>query len=85
MKRFYVSIAGVSQSFLDFLGYFSLFEDEEFRILMHKDDLHFVDKNKPYLYVDDVNDAALLNGPFMAREKIRLPPKAALKTEYNSC
>jgi hypothetical protein len=44
---------------------------------MHKDDLHFVDKNKPYLYVDDVNDAALLNGPFMAREKIPLPPKGS--------
>jgi hypothetical protein len=49
MKRFYVNIAGVSQAFLDFLGYFILFEDDEFKMLIHKDDLYFVDKNKPYI------------------------------------
>jgi hypothetical protein len=75
VKRFYVNIARVSQSFLDFLGYFVLFEDEEFKMIIHKDDVHSVDKNKPYLYVDDMNDADLLKGPFMAREKIPLPPK----------
>jgi hypothetical protein len=73
--RYYVNIAGVPQGFLDFLGYFVLAEDEEFKILVHKGDLHLVDKNKPYLYVDDQNDAGLLKGPFMEREKITLPPK----------
>jgi hypothetical protein len=75
MKRFYVNIAGVPQAFLDFMGYFVLFEDDEFKILLHKGDLHLVDKNNPYLYVDDKNDADLLHGPFMEREKIPLPPR----------
>jgi len=61
--------------YLDFLGYFILFEDDEFKMLIHKNDLYFVDRNKPYLYVDDMNDADLLKGPFMAREKILLSPK----------
>lgn len=75
MNRFYVNIAGVSQAFLDFLGYFVLFEDEDFKLLLHKGDLHLIDKYNPHLYVDDKNDADLLNGPFLPREKIPLPPK----------
>jgi hypothetical protein len=75
MKRFYVNIVGVPQSFLDFLGYLVLFEDDDFKLLFHKDDLHFIDKNTPYLYVDDKNDADLLKGPLLPREKITLPQK----------
>jgi hypothetical protein len=76
MGRYYVNIAGVPQGVLDFLGYFVIYEDEYFKILLHKSDVYLVDKNKPYLYVDDQNDAGLLKGPFMEREKIPLPPKA---------
>jgi len=75
MARFYVNITGVSQDYLSFLGYFVVAENEEFKILDHKGDIHLIDKNNSYLYVDDMNDAALLKGPFIAREKIPLPPK----------
>jgi hypothetical protein len=75
MGRFYVNIEGVSQAALDFLGYIVIFENNEFKILSHKGDVHVVDKSKPYLYVDDKNDQELLSGPFKARERITLPPK----------
>jgi hypothetical protein len=74
MARFYVDITGVSQDYLDFLGYFVVAEDDEFKIIDHKGDVHFIDKKKPYLYIDDMNDANLLKGPFVARAQILLPP-----------
>jgi hypothetical protein len=77
MGRFYVNITGVSQSFLDFLGYFVIVEDEKFKVLSHKNDIHFIDKHMP---LDDQNDAELLKGAFRGREKIPLPPKGARDT-----
>ena len=44
MARYYVNISGVPQALLDFLGYFVLAEDEDFKVLEHKGDSHLIDK-----------------------------------------
>jgi hypothetical protein len=75
MRRFYVDIAGVSQEFLDFLGYVLVYEEDEFKMLSHKGALHLIDKATPRLYVDDKNDADLLGGSFANRKKMPFPPK----------
>ena len=58
----YVSIDGISDEYLAFLGYDLVIEDEEFK--MYKDkagDEHIVRKDaKPYLYMDDINDAMIV-------------------------
>ncbi len=81
MRRFYVNIAGISQEFLDFLGYVVVYEDGEFKVLSHKGDIHVIDKSRPRLYVDDQNDAGLLGGPFAYREKMPFPPQEIEKTD----
>lgn len=73
-RRFYVDITGIRQEFLDFLGYPCIFEDDEFKILVNKGSTYIIDKAKPRLFVDDVNDATLLNGPLAFRHKIPFPP-----------
>jgi hypothetical protein len=76
MAKFYVDITGVSQDYLDFLGYFVVYEDEEFKWLDHKGDVQIIDKARPRLFVDDMNDAMLLSGPFASRDRIPFPPEA---------
>jgi len=39
MARFYIDITGVSQDHLDFLGYFVVAEDDEFKIIDHMTNL----------------------------------------------
>jgi hypothetical protein len=74
MARFYVEITGLAQEFLDFLGYTIFEQDKDFKILIHKDDKYIIDKKgKQYLFVDDKNDAALLQGAFLARKRIIAP------------
>jgi len=75
MERFYVDITGVSQDRLDFLGYFVIYEDDEFKILSNKGDLYIIDKARPRLFVDDVNDANLLGGPLSYR--MPFPPEGS--------
>ncbi len=79
MARYYTNITGVSQALLDFIGYYIVDEDEEFKILWHKGDIHFIDKNKPYLYLDDRTDAEVLKGLLAGRERIPMPPKNGSK------
>jgi hypothetical protein len=81
MQRYYVNISGITQEFLDFLGYIVICENEEFKILSNKGTLHIVDKSRPRLYVDDKNDAGLLGGPFAHREKMPFPPQEIEKTD----
>lgn len=81
MRRYYVDITGISQEFLDFLGYVVVYEEEEFKVLSNKGTIHVVDKARPRLYVDDENDAGLLAGPFAYRAKMPFPPKEIEKTE----
>jgi hypothetical protein len=74
MARWYVDITGIDQSLLDFAGYPCIAEDEDFKILFNKGDIHIIDKKgKQYLYVDDVNDVTLLGAATATREKIALP------------
>jgi hypothetical protein len=74
MRRYYVDITGISRNFLEFAGYVVIAEDQELMFLAHKNDLHLVDKKgRQYLYVDDQNDADLLNGAFRTRDKVAVP------------
>jgi hypothetical protein len=81
MRRYYVDISGVSQEFLDFLGYVVVYEEEEFKMISHKGATHIVDKQRPRLYVDDANDASLLSGAFANRDKMPLPSKEKKKND----
>ena len=58
--RHYVSIAGVDDEFLSFLGYVVVFEDEHTKIYLHHGDETVVDKDDPFLLLDDVNDASII-------------------------
>lgn len=75
MRRVYVDISGVPSQTLEFFGYVTLAEDDDFLLLSHKGDVHLIDKAKPYLFVDDINDAMLLDGPFRLLSRIQAPPK----------
>lgn len=57
--RVYVSLDGVTEGQLEFLGYILLAEDEEFKVYYHQGEEVIVDKNDPFIYVDDLNDASL--------------------------
>ncbi len=63
--RYYVSIAGVPDEFLEFLGYVLVSEDDEFKAYLHKGETCIVKKSAPNLYVDDLNDARILKGNMM--------------------
>jgi len=70
--RYYVSIAGVPDQFLEFLGYILIEETDEFKVYLHKGEPVVVEKASPNLYVDDLNDARILKGNIMtipARER----------------
>lgn len=60
--RYYVSIAGVADEFLEFLGYMLVEENEEFKVYLRHGELMPVKKANPFLYVDDLNDARILKG-----------------------
>ena len=61
MGDFIVSIAGVPDSILEFLGYKMVFEAKEFRL--YEDifgEPHIVQRKNPLLRVNDLNDAEQL-------------------------
>jgi hypothetical protein len=58
--RYYVSIAGVPDEFLEFLGYVKVEETDEFKVYRRHGDLMVVKNDNPFLYVDDLNDARIL-------------------------
>lgn len=58
---FYVRLDGGDDAKLEFLGYVVVAEDPRFNLYRdHIGDEHIVYKNRPYLYVDDLNDAELI-------------------------
>ena len=61
MARFCVDISGLSDETLAIFGYDLRDQNEEFKIYTDKylED-HIVDKVKPRLYVEDVNDAVYM-------------------------
>ena len=59
MSMVYVSLDGVTEDQLAFLGYILLDENKEFKIYYHLGEELIVDKSDPFIYVDDLNDAAL--------------------------
>lgn len=63
MTRWYVSIDGISDEFLGFLGYTLIGENEEFKLYRHYgDDFHLVPKDgSKFIYVDDLNDVLALH------------------------
>jgi hypothetical protein len=72
MDRYYVDIKGLSKDQLEFAGFFTVFEDDGFQLLSNKGDMYLIDKEKPYLYVDDKGDADFLR-ELRGRERITLP------------
>ncbi len=59
---FYVSIDGIDDSTLRFLGYDLVAEDDQFKLYrhVHTGNEYIVEKANPRLGVEDVNDANLL-------------------------
>lgn len=73
----YVNIEGIGDSYLGFLGFTLVSEDDEFKFYRgYNGSEHVVRKAQPRLYVDDVNDVAILNGARMGQvpEVFRAPP-----------
>ena len=60
--RYYVSIANVTDETLQFLGYVLVAEDDNTKLSSHFGDELLVDKEDPFLLVDDVNDVQLIRG-----------------------
>lgn len=57
----YVDIDAIPLTFLEFLGYYLVSEDEEFQVFVNKGEVFAVSKSPPkLLYVDDRNDAQTL-------------------------
>lgn len=76
MANFYVSIDGVSDEFLAFLGYTVVAESEEFKLYRHPDgDETIVDLSDPHLLVEDVNDAKYIMQESRNGTIIVAPPK----------
>jgi hypothetical protein len=62
--RYYVSIAGVPDEFLQFLGYEPVpdAETDELKAYRRKGEVMIVKKADPFLLVDDLNDRRILKG-----------------------
>jgi hypothetical protein len=58
---FAVDISGVPDSILEFAGYYAVEENDEFKVYRDKfmQD-HVVQKARPYLYVDELDEAQTL-------------------------
>lgn len=62
MARFCVDISHLDDRVLGFFGYELVEENEEFKIYEDKEGSdHIVDKARPRLYVEDVNDAVYMS------------------------
>jgi len=76
VSSYYVSIDGISDSDLEFLGYFVVAESA--KIKLYRDiygDEHAVQRQKPRLYVEDVNDAQILTNKSTSQVLMTAPPK----------
>ena len=76
MPSYYVSLEGIEDSELEFLGYTLVAESEN--IKLYRDiygDEHPVQKEQPRLYVEDVNDAQILAGKSSRKNMVAVPPK----------
>ncbi len=74
MPSFYVSIDGIEDSELEFLGYTLVTESEKLRL--YRDiygDEHTVQKERPRLHVEDLNDAQILAGKSLSRNLTASP------------
>jgi hypothetical protein len=59
----YVDITGISDSFLGFMGYVLVSEDDEFKIYTCKGEEIILSKIPPiFLFVEDDNDVPILRG-----------------------
>lgn len=78
MARYYVDVTGIPDELLEFLGYILVHENEEFQLRHYKGDPVIIQKSgKRYVYVDDINDAAILK----RRPKVAAPPSRSTKAK----
>lgn len=62
MAKFYVALDSITDEQLAFLGYTLIKENEKFKVYTdYSGDDHIVYKERPFIYVDDVNDVLYLN------------------------
>jgi hypothetical protein len=64
--RHHISIAGVSEETLTFVGYVLVYEDGDTKVYSHFGTEVIVDKSDPFLLVDDLNDLPLIKGDVIA-------------------
>lgn len=67
---FYVSLDGVDEDTLSIVGFVLIDENEATKLYRYCGEDILVDKSDPFVYVDDLNDAAILGS-----EIIPMPPK----------
>jgi heme oxygenase len=61
MGRFAVNVSELDDRTLSFYGFELIDENEEFKVYTDKNlESHIVAKNLPYLFVEDMNDAATM-------------------------
>ena len=73
---YYVSIEGISDEFLKFMGYDFVAEDGLFKLYRdYYGEEHVVNKARPRLFVDDPNDAAILASRATQALLVHAPPK----------
>lgn len=68
MSSCYVRLDNVSDEKLEFLGYILIDENDHTKVYYHLGDTILVDKQDPFMFVHDHNDATLLGS-----EAISLP------------
>lgn len=70
--EWYVNIDGISREVLEGIGYYVVYEDEEFILINHKGDEQIIDKSGPKeLKVDD-EEAGILE-QYSSKTKRRIP------------
>ena len=60
MSSCYVRLDNISEEKLEFLGYILMVEDQNSKLYYHLGDYIIIDKDDPFLFVHDHNDATLL-------------------------
>ena len=73
---FFVRIDGVDDDDLAFLGYVLVAEDDAFKLYRdYLGDEYIVDRQNPYLFVEDLNDAQIILSKSGRPGLIEPPPK----------
>ena len=74
---FYVRIDGISDKDLEFFGYFLVAESSRFKLYRdYRGEDHLVVKSRPYLLIEDMNEAQDIAALSGAQEAVNMPPRS---------